>query len=148
MLPLTNALERILKVWKQNGNQEAISNLQSGLSDTDIEEIVRNLPFKLPLEVRELYQWRNGSKDDEGWYLSLQSAVTIYLDNLESYEPSEMLPYSGAENSKCFQIFPDNFQSEENGYLVIEENKNTCPVICESIKNYGEIRKNMLVLPV
>lgn len=64
MSALTNALERILNWWKKNGYEEVVSNLQSGLNSAEIEEIVKYLPFKLPHEVWEIYQWRNGSRDD------------------------------------------------------------------------------------
>jgi hypothetical protein len=136
MSNLTNALERILDWWKKNGYEEAVSDLQPGLSYAEIEEMVKDLPLRLPLEVYELYQWRNGSRNDEGFYLSLQEAIAIYIDKLKSYDSSGMSEHIDVHSLKCFQIFPVNFEAEQVGYLVIQENPETCPVIFESIKNY------------
>jgi hypothetical protein len=141
MSALTNALERILNWWKKNGYEEVVYNLQSGLNSAEIEEIVKHLPFELPLEVWDIYQWRNGSRDDEGWFLPLQKAVNLYLANLESYEALWQQEYVLRDSPKGFQIFPHNFESKLMGYLVIQENLETCPVIFEHIKTSGCIVK-------
>ncbi len=56
---LTETLERIL-AWLQAHDQPAAASLQPGLSQAEIEAKVKELPFRLPQEVYELYQWRNG----------------------------------------------------------------------------------------
>lgn len=39
--------------------------MQPGLSRDEIEDLVKDLPFKIPSEVYELYQWRNGARDGD-----------------------------------------------------------------------------------
>ena len=136
MSALTEALERILNWWQQNGREQAASKLLPGLSYDEIEELVKDLPIRFPTEVYELYQWRNGSRNDEGFYFSLQEAIAIYIDKLKSYDSSGMAEHIDVHSLKCFQIFPVNFEAEQVGYLVIQENPETCPVIFDSIKNY------------
>lgn len=53
------SLERILS-WLIKNNPELALSLQPGLTREEIEEKVRNLPFRLPEEVYQLYQWRDG----------------------------------------------------------------------------------------
>jgi hypothetical protein len=66
---------------------------QSGLSREEIEEKSRELPFPLPEEIYELYQWRNGNPSGNllipgklaacqnyFWFmLPLESAISTYL---------------------------------------------------------------------
>lgn len=64
------------------------SSLQPGLTFEQIEEITASLPFRLSVEVYELYQWRNGIKEHEpgflfsgfGRFLPLNEAVAAYKD--------------------------------------------------------------------
>ena len=80
MSALTEALERILKELQKNRPAVA-STLQSGLTYKEIQETITNLPFCLPNEVYELYQWRNGNEFHQFFYyhyfLPLQKAVEI-----------------------------------------------------------------------
>lgn len=61
--PLTDALKRIT-AWLEPRAPEAVSLLQPGLSNEQIDAAVRTSGFEysLPTEVRELYRWRNGSR--------------------------------------------------------------------------------------
>lgn len=63
MSELTNALNRILSWFKKN-KPSTIESLQPGLTIEEIDEKVKDLPFRLTQEVYELYQWRNGMIDD------------------------------------------------------------------------------------
>ncbi|MEH2224262.1 SMI1/KNR4 family protein [Nostoc sp.] len=56
---LTESLDRILKSLEEK-DPEIASLLQPGLTRKEIDEITKDLPFKLPEELYELYQWRNG----------------------------------------------------------------------------------------
>jgi len=85
-LDLTNALNRILTWLKQN-KSNYVNCLQPGLSKTEIDQIVQDLPFTIPSEIYELYQWRNGAieNDDDmaglfaGWsFYPLQELVSNY----------------------------------------------------------------------
>ncbi|MBV6621896.1 MAG: hypothetical protein KI793_02910 [Rivularia sp. (in: Bacteria)] len=63
MSELTNALNRILN-WFQHNKTSTVESLQPGLTVEEIDEKVKDLPFRLTQEVYELYQWRNGMIDD------------------------------------------------------------------------------------
>lgn len=117
MSAIKNALERILKWLKKNQND---TELQSGLLIREIDEKVAELPLKLPKEVYELYQWRNGTANDVEffpgyWFLSLELAVDIYCRNMniekklqEPYENNndlELLTHIETWNQYWFPIF-------------------------------------------
>ena len=95
--PLTKALNRILH-WLEQNRADYIKYLQPGLSKGDIDNLVQDLPFQLPSEVYDLYQWKNGAllpKLPEDHYLyekglifkpswsfrPLQEVVEICLEN-------------------------------------------------------------------
>ncbi len=59
MSQLTQALERILEIRKKI-YPPAVTNLNPGLTKTEIETITAYWLTKLPTEIYELYQWRNG----------------------------------------------------------------------------------------
>jgi hypothetical protein len=63
---LTNALKRICSWLAVNNNQE-LKCLNRGLSKTQIDDILGKFlsKIKIPSELYELYQWRNGSSYDE-----------------------------------------------------------------------------------
>lgn len=72
--PLLEALERI--------NFE--TEFYPGLTREEIDEIAQEIPFTLPEELYELYQWHNGAKERKGWeycfagcseFLTLQEAI-------------------------------------------------------------------------
>jgi cell wall assembly regulator SMI1 len=59
MSKLTEGLGRIYKRFEAHEPHRAHS-LQPPLSKEEIEITVQDLPFPIPPEVYELYQWRNG----------------------------------------------------------------------------------------
>lgn len=94
---LTKALNRIIS-WIENHNSYYVKYLQPGLSKDEIDNLAKDLPFQLPLEIYELYQWKNGAilpelpKDHDlygkglifkpGWsFRPLQEVIKIYLEN-------------------------------------------------------------------
>ncbi|AFY53194.1 hypothetical protein Riv7116_0600 [Rivularia sp. PCC 7116] len=97
MSDLTDALNRIFDWLKKHPSEKyaSVDVLQPGLSYEEIEIKVADLPFKLPEEVYELYQWRNGTCEGEedfskffnGYaFLSLESAIEEYEElNWKSY---------------------------------------------------------------
>lgn len=58
--PLIQVLERIF-CWFQANKPNITESLQPGLTREQIDAQVQALPFRLPEEVYQLYQWRNGS---------------------------------------------------------------------------------------
>ena len=97
MSELIHALNRILNWLKNNPSEKyaSVDVLQPGLSYEEIDRRVADLPFKLPEEVYQLYQWKNGTCDGEedfskffnGYtFLSLEAAINEYEDkNWKSY---------------------------------------------------------------
>ena len=80
MSELTNALNIIIIYLEQN-NPEAASWLQPGLSKEEITEIVTDLPFELPQELYELYQWRNGREiTDDNCKRGFKYGFIFYAD--------------------------------------------------------------------
>ncbi|MEC4806817.1 MAG: HEAT repeat domain-containing protein [Jaaginema sp. PMC 1079.18] len=82
---LVNALNRIL-AWIEQYKPCYLECLQPGLSKTEINSLARQLPFQLPTEIYELYQWRNGAIEgdlvrDTAWlfgnwtFMPLQEAI-------------------------------------------------------------------------
>ena len=130
MSELTKALNRILN-WLEQNSALNLSSLQPGLSDDEIDEIVRDLPFKLPTEVRELYKWRNGSENQnnicESLYLfqadrsygfySLQSAIenTISINRFHY--------------GKCYELTVFFTMAEWSGSVLIDPNLNQSRVV-------------------
>lgn len=97
MSELTNALNRIFNCLENHPSEKyaSIDVLQPGLSYKEIERRVADLPFKLPEEVYELYQWRNGTYEGEEekaqffnglTFLSLEAALDKYSELLEEAE--------------------------------------------------------------
>jgi len=81
MEKLRESLNRIT-AWLQDNKPEYAANLNPGLTYEEIEEKVKDLSFKLPREVYELYQWHDGMMEFEvypGYYfLSLNEALDYY----------------------------------------------------------------------
>ena len=63
MSVLTVALERIMNWLRQHQPSYAASFLP-GLKLDEIQELEKELGFKLPEEIYQLYQWRNGTEED------------------------------------------------------------------------------------
>ncbi|MEM9925407.1 MAG: hypothetical protein AAF915_16915 [Cyanobacteria bacterium P01_D01_bin.50] len=91
MSVLTDSLQQI-QTWLENNFPRAAENITSGLNTLEIESKIENLPFSLPEEVYELYQYTRGhSLDtqnidtdifgaDDGMALnSLEYAMEIFL---------------------------------------------------------------------
>jgi len=80
---LIDSLERILN-WLKSNVPEYEDDFLPGLTHGEIEEKVKDLPFKLPQEVYDLYQWRNGSASESGIFLYLHhSPLERALENSE-----------------------------------------------------------------
>ncbi|BCL34130.1 SMI1/KNR4 family protein [Nostoc sp. MS1] len=104
---LTETLERIFKHLQQN-RPEVASLLKPGLKFEEIQSKIRNLPFRLPEEVYELYQWRNGIE-----YTNI-SRINLHLDI--SFIPHfDFIPLEQAiEDSKEIEEFRHEYTSLED----------------------------------
>ena len=124
MSRLTEALDRIGNYLQQHA-PEVFATLQPGLSYEEIEKIVKDLPFRLPPEVYELYQWRNGTDysfyshmvfkaDYDYWLLPLQNVVEYNM-------------YVSRSTYISVYLF-DNIM-DQIGYILIDKKLNTSRVI-------------------
>ena len=125
MSDLVKSLKFIEKwVYRYMPNHPAVMN--QGLSYEIIELKVKDLPFRLPTEIYELYQWRNGGTKPfipypEGWdlasFLSLEEAIDATLDW-----------------SNQLNLFP-LFTIEDAGYFIVctQEERDQSPIY------YGDV---------
>ena len=126
MSEMTEALQSI-EIWLQNHMPNRAAELKPGITRDEIDEQVKDLPFSLPDEVYELYQWHDGSVDmfavENYDFLSLGSAIAIYHEWL-----SEAL-FEEPEEASFFEKSLPIFQLwSENGVLL--------SVVCEESQNY------------
>lgn len=142
MLTLTKALNRLFKYLEEH-KPEAISLLQPGLSDSEIEELVKDLPIQLPEEIYELYKWKNGSAYD-AWNVSGDSPElehVAYIFNENSFYPLEVALERYLEEIKNYEKYCGNFerhqrieiffrpQGEVGGYVFFDDTQEASQVI-------------------
>ncbi len=160
MSTLTKALNRILK-WLQQYRPLDVSFLNPGLSVAEIEEIVKKLPVRLPKEVYELYQWRNGTiRGTEDWefsctfdwwgFVPLQFARVEHKLRSNNYrEPWPVASDSFYSLNIFFSVEPI-----DEGFVVIDETLKPAPVCfqsckaggCSSIAKYASLTTMMLTI--
>ena len=63
MVALTDALERIMN-WLRENQTDYANSFAPGLKYDEIFSYEEELGFKLPEEIYELYQWKNGTEED------------------------------------------------------------------------------------
>ena len=127
MSALTESLEFIENWVRQNiPNHPAVMN--QGLSREQIEEQIKDLPYKLPKEIYDLYQWRNGGINPfiphpEAW-------------DLASFSPLEEVTYqplviSSSEALEDYFVFV-LFMVEDLGYFFFctQEESEVLPIYC------------------
>jgi SMI1 / KNR4 family (SUKH-1) len=104
MSELTEALESI-RSWLEQNQPYEFSRLRAGLSRDEIDELVKDLPFKVPEEIYELYQWHDGVADRflccEYDFMCLQEAISTYHDGV-----NENLYYTREDTHLFEQSFP------------------------------------------
>jgi hypothetical protein len=100
MSELTEGLERIYRRVEAYTPHCALA-LQQPLSREEIETIIQDLPFPIPPEVYELYQWRNGSK----WEQFLFQNYDFLPLNRVVYEYQEWLKQVQADYPEMAELF-------------------------------------------
>lgn len=125
MSALTEALE-FVGDWVQQYMPNHPAAMNRGLSRDAIEAKAKELPFYLPEEIYELYQWKNGGVNPflphpDAWdlatFFSLEEAISIAQD------------WKGS-----FHLFP-LFMVEDGGYFFVgtQEKCQTAPIYCNDI---------------
>ncbi|MBD2195207.1 MULTISPECIES: SMI1/KNR4 family protein [Calothrix] len=138
---LTEALNRICN-WLEKNRSHEISFLQLGLSEIEIEKYLADFPFKLSTEVRELYEWKNGTiiGDDlwefcwafESWgFYPLEVVISRYRERIKSYQAGMSILSSYLNKLDIFFTV----EPEDRGYVLIDDKtQNTSLVVFESCK--------------
>ena len=107
MSVLTQALERF-EYWLWNNYPEVASSLTPGLTNEEINDMAKSLPFPLSRKIKELYQWSNGSS---GGLVTLSN----YCDEIIGFMPLDRaieMTYDAEHisewlNLPCFCMFPE-----------------------------------------
>ncbi|BAY83230.1 PBS lyase HEAT-like repeat protein [Calothrix parasitica NIES-267] len=97
-------LEKIEK-WLKLNQPSVASFPYPGLTNKQIEELTKNLSFKLPKEVQELYQWHNGTRHGHGFFpfhvfysleecLGFNSNIIDYWDDAQSMSLHTLILFS------------------------------------------------------
>lgn len=125
MSDLIEALQSITK-WVRQYMPQHPAIMNAGLTSEAINSKVKDLPFQLPEEIYELYQWHNGGKNPfipypEGWDLTSFFSLDEAID--------EALSWKGS-----FTLFP-LFAIEDGGYFIIctREKSQKAPVYYSDI---------------
>ena len=146
MSPLIEGLERILKCFAAH-EPHRVAQMGEGLKTKDIDELSASLPFKLPPEVYELYQWHNGSSDwcflfENYEFRSLQRCIYAYRE--ESLQIQQGYPELADMFQKRLPLF--ELWSEGGVFLTVEpDDKGSSPIYNYDIsfKDYS-LRYNSL----
>jgi len=117
MTALTNALNRILH-WHQQNYVEWVESKQPGLTTEEIQINTQELPFRLPTEVYEFYQWCNGTSGDVPFFpsyrfLSLEEAVDLYHSEIKEVEIDKL---QQEDYYDIAQLTPFSWLSFQNQY--------------------------------
>jgi len=83
---MTTIKENLQRIWNclVTKAPEIASVFQPGLRREEIDEITKHLPFKLPEEAYELYEWRNGLSKEFGLYSLQGHEIIVYFESLET----------------------------------------------------------------
>ncbi|MGP1386185.1 MAG: SMI1/KNR4 family protein [Thainema sp.] len=145
MSDLLDSLNHILRWMEKN---EQYMCLMPGLSTSEIAEKSRGLPFSLPLEMYELYQWRNGWNIccpelcrtlDCMSFFPLEEAVAEYHSSLDEYRRYGVIWYR--------QWFPI-FQVDATWIFVscAEKQLDSSPIFSYDFKDHADIRPKVTYL--
>jgi hypothetical protein len=153
MTKLFNALFRIQN-WLRQNYSDGSDALKPGLSLDEIESKLQQIPYKLPLEVHELYQWSSGSEVNDAAFLfgsyepklllELDNAIEIAKSPIFNHEHEEVdLQYGG---KRLFPVF-----EFEGSYLCVVgdwDDSYTSPMvmisdICEIYTEYTSLTNMM-----
>lgn len=148
MSELTSALERI-DTWYQEKLSRSV--FQPGLSRNAIDNLVRDLPFPVPEEVYELYEWCNGSSENseaiafhQQYLLPLGEAVSLRQDQYGLNYGDD----TWQDDSSWFPVF--KLWCDPVFYVVVLGDKKKSPVRnydpeCEDYRVYYESLTKLLL---
>ncbi len=125
MSNLTEGLETISQ-WLEQNQPELFASLQPGLSIDEIDAKVQVLlPDRLPVEIYDLYQWRNGTNkestpiriqvdglirecDEGSFYISFGSGRAFEAFSALYFRPLEFIGVFRHEKATLLDVFPNH----------------------------------------
>lgn len=105
MSQLTDSLNQI-KTWLEDNYPQAAENITPGLSLEEIESKIQGLPFSLPEEFYELYQWSRGD---------FPGSQTMYTGIFDSFDGMALNSLKYA--MQAFSGFEDEFEECAVNYI-------------------------------
>jgi hypothetical protein len=125
MEPLIEALQRITP-WYQDPDQEVPPTFPRGLPLEDLKNLLEYLPFQLPEEVCEIYQWSNGSRNPLAVDRQLQNTDVYRYDTdigrvslIPLKDAIDLWFYDNDEDEITSTWYHFPIFSHENGLIVI-----------------------------
>ena len=126
-----------IEKWLQLNCPSVASFPYPGLTNGQIEELTKNLPFKLPKEVQELYTWKNGTRHGDGFFpfhvfysleesLGFNHNIVDYWDEAQSMSLHSLVLFS--ENKSFFFTVGSCEEKESSPIWVMHMGDE--PVIC------------------
>jgi len=137
MKDLINALDRMY-IWLEINMPEFAEAFQPRLSYEEIESMVSEIPLKLPQEIHDLYNWRNGLVGDISRYTNIYSSgdfspLSTSLENYQNLIEQDLIICDEPLIPSCdkHSLFPFFYDSNGYTYAVIlnSENLLSSPVI-------------------
>ncbi|MGY6529013.1 MAG: SMI1/KNR4 family protein [Cyanobacterium sp.] len=133
---IVQIIQDILKYTDKNN---CISNsLNKGLSPLEIEQKLKDFPFKLPQEAKQLYQWHNGTNiydDVQIFYyhylLNIEESLNVYhswIEENQSHDwiiyPEHLFPLLGFEGE--YYAIACSSEQQETGKIWHIYHENIC----------------------
>ncbi|WP_335039236.1 hypothetical protein [Nostoc sp.] len=135
---VTELLNQIVELVQQYNSEEWHKvNLDPGLTPKQIQSYLEGKSFTLPIEIIELYQWRNGtgygslfpsaeSGYDEQEFYSLASALELGEEWEQDFTPIvHVLPLFGFEGTYYWTVLPETQQELATLYVTDEADFDT-----------------------
>lgn len=97
MSVLTDSLNQIMR-WLEKNRPDYAASFLPGLNDEEIRKKLANVELELPLEIYELYRWRNGVEGGEDLksiaypsmaFMPLDEAIKYHLDIVDNIDIQE-----------------------------------------------------------
>jgi hypothetical protein len=154
MSVLTDAF-KIISEWLEQNQPELFASLQPGLSFSEIEALVNILlPARLPVEIYELYRWRNGTTreprpvrikvdglicecDEGNFYIPFGRGRALETFSALYFCPLEFVGVFRNERVTLLEIF---CRHDASFVMCSNEQKATSSLLCnEGEYYYGEV---------
>lgn len=130
MIDLNDSLNIIMN-WLQQNQPEFSASFLPGLTDDEINQILKGFDFVLPLELYTLYKWKNGTREEHLSVLFPSMSFLPLADALELNQQINDIPTDSEDaisyNGNKLFIF---MQSKSYCAVLLNQEKiNSSPII-------------------